>query len=179
MPYIRKTIERFSVAALPLLMAFPLSSNADQTVVTETVVRHHAVTPGVIKEVDTYVVPSVFAPDSAITTTEQTSEIIIAPKRTSVSILKPAGIPDFKLRLMRMSEQVDLGLSNGWLTASRADSLKERARNLLADTSLLNDQDFANGKADRIEREANMLNIDIADSMKNAPSISSTSKRTE
>jgi hypothetical protein len=172
----RKLIVIACLAGLPLMTAG--AARADVTVLTtepvvtqtRTVVVHE---PTFIKEVTTEQ-PVVVAPSLDAVSRRQ---IILSERTvptTSTVILKQSGVPDFSHRLVLMNEQINLGLSNGWLTSFRADQLKIRVHSLIHDVNNLTASDFANGSSDRIEREANRLNIEISDSMKNAPSIGST-----
>ncbi len=84
--------------------------------------------------------------------------------------------PMFHIRLNNIKQQVDKGVSNGWLSSLQASEFQSRADALLkdADAHLVSVADT--GLGDSIERQVNQLNIDVTSSMQLKQQIGSDSQ---
>jgi hypothetical protein len=87
------------------------------------------------------------------------------PVIESEVIVKPLARPNFASRLNHMREQIELGLSRGWITQSEADYLLGKYSYLITQEANLFTPLYTIEKANELERELNLLNIAITDKM--------------
>lgn len=115
---------------------------------------------------------------SSVTTTEQVvrpdqGSILIestAPASSSSSVTTYTDIPlsgkeNFARRLQLMKEQLDSGISKGWINSVDASSLNDQYSNLSAQLNTITNQGMLDQLSNSIERGLNQFNIDLSHRM--------------
>lgn len=99
------------------------------------------------------------------TTVIKLSEPTATTTTTSIVTAKPAGIPNFRVRLNLMNEQIREGLAKGLLSQAQADSLMAEHARIASMEQTVHLPSFDQSKSDMVERSLNALNIAIHRSM--------------
>lgn len=128
-----------------------------------TITKRTVVTPVVEEVIQTESIPVVAPPITTIRRSVQSSS----------SVVQSNPLPDYERRLTLMKEQLDLGLTKGWLSAAQADSFKSRLVDLTGMKDRLKSQSFDSVLSDSIEKQLTALNIEISDALKTADKIGS------
>lgn len=73
--------------------------------------------------------------------------------------------PSYEKRITAIKEQVDLGVSKGWISSERAESLKGEAGRIMVSVDAIGKKDPTQAEADEIDRSITKLNSDVYQAM--------------
>lgn len=180
-----------SLALTFAVLSYGQSALADETIVVpapagvvvpvETTITAPAVlAPTEVVMPATVVVPpepaAVLTPEvkETKTTVIKLSEPTATTTTTSILTAKPAGIPNFRVRLNLMEEQIKEGLAKGFLTQAQADSLLAEHARIAGMEQSVHLPNFEQSKSDMVERSLNALNIAIHRSMEGRSYVAGT-----
>lgn len=113
-------------------------------------------TPGGTKTVQTQTIAPASVPSAAAVQTE-----------TTVNVERRLATQN---RLTLLKEQIDLGVSKGWLSSSQADGFRSKADELASMSQRSKDQPDDRSLADDVEHQMNALNIAVTSAMKGSAS---------
>lgn len=162
-----KSIVRTLVSGAALYVSI-VGAGAEDTVIMKQ-------SPSIVPEVTTITKKTVVAPSIIQTdvTPALTPSVTVRRTESSSSVVQSNPLPEYERRLTLMKEQIDLGLSKGWLSAAQADGFKTRLVDLTGMKDNLKSQAFDSILSDSIEKQLTALNIEISDALKNANMIGS------
>lgn len=89
----------------------------------------------------------------------------------TTTIIDKNKTPEFFKRITLMKEQVDLGLTKGWISTAQGDSFKSKLINLSSMEDDLRAHGFRQPLSDSLEQQITSLNIEITDALKNTTSV--------
>jgi hypothetical protein len=102
--------------------------------------------------------PAVVLPSDSVETKTITQQLLISPTI--------AGMENFRARLDRISDQIALGESRGWLTTANANQLRAEYRALaMRADNLMASKGTPKSEGDQLELDINVLNQRVTDSM--------------
>lgn len=154
----------------PAIISEPMIEIAPQAIIrtpSTTVIKEESIVLPQTVSPPVYVTPSsqVVKEETTTTTVKKTALPSSEVVSSEVDItLGPK--PAFQKRLNLMKEQVNLGLSRGWLTSGQASSFHSRLDSLLVYADAVDLAVTARNMPDSIEAQANTLNIEITNAMK-------------
>ncbi|PWT99972.1 MAG: hypothetical protein C5B53_04735 [Candidatus Melainabacteria bacterium] len=126
------------------------------------------------------------SPPSTITTVKTVKEVVnpdVGTTRLMVFPVKPVasnssvttitegpflGIENFGQRLSLMKDQLDLGISRGWIGSADAAAFDSRYANLKSQIDLARSQGLTYELGNSLERQLNQFNIDLSQRMSTA-----------
>lgn len=73
--------------------------------------------------------------------------------------------PSYEKRITAIKEQVDLGVSKGWISSERAESLKGEAGRIMVSVDAIGKKDPTQAEADELDRSITKLNTDVYQAM--------------
>lgn len=73
--------------------------------------------------------------------------------------------PSYAKRITAIKEQVDLGVSKGWISSERAESLKGEAGRIMVSVDAIGTKDPTQAEADELDRSITKLNTDVHQAM--------------
>lgn len=87
--------------------------------------------------------------------------------------------PTYEKRINAIKEQVDLGVSKGWISSERAESLKGEASRIMVSVDATGKKDPTQAEADELDRSITKLNSDVYQAMQgSSPAPASTTETT-
>lgn len=76
--------------------------------------------------------------------------------------------PTYEKRVNAIREQIDLGVSKGWISSDRSEQLKGEASRIMVTVDALGKKDPTQAEADDLDRNITRLNTDVHQAMQGA-----------